>query len=734
MRTIAIVNEKGGTGKTTTAVNLSAALGELGQRVLLVDLDGQAASSRWLGVEEDNRLADALIRGGGLEPIAGIAPGVSLAPASGKLDSVSHELRATQGGQLRRVLAPLQDRYDYALIDCPPSLGNRLIGNALLAATHAIVPVEPSILALDGLRILLTTLEDVRDGFEHPIELIGVLACRYESRTRLSKLILAELHRALPGKVFRTVIRETVRMQECPASGSSILEFADKNNAATDYRELARELLAGGPLPGNAAVAAQIEDADDADLDEQDRMTIESFRRQAHVSVGRRVPGEKAGEQAHAIATVSPQVDAPSQAGAPVKAETPVPVNIETKAEAIAPPCVQAQAPAEPRQPCAATQPAPALTAQAHEQTAPPAAPAARPATAKAPAVAAATAACPKPAPEVYRPRLDASQWRASNDRSESHDGPRISPARLPRQTRKGLLVAMAAACLALGIWAMVRLSQDTPQAAAGADHGAGLVVNKANPSHAAPAKATTPVPLPAQTAPRRTATPPTTQPSAQAIPEDAADNVTALDKQVESDMGGSSVTSVDTHGLTETRMLPTAEPAAATAGFSMRQAPTTKPASDAAAGLPATLAEQADRAEQPAAQPTTRPADAANESAQPSDGAGEAAAKSDTPVASPATAPAATAAPATRPADPVFRVAPGGYSLGAIMRGTKGNLAIINGKPVGEGATVRGAKVIQIQPLSVELELDGWRFTLGLGRQTSDQSPAAASKRTARK
>jgi chromosome partitioning protein len=239
---IAIINEKGGTGKTSTAVNLSAALGEQGRKVLLVDLDGQAASSRWLGVEEDNRLAEALYRGRGLEPIRDVLPGVSLAPATGKLDSVAHDLRPTQGGQLRKVLTEMTD-FEYVLIDCPPSLGNRLIGNAMLAATHVIVPVETSILALDGLKILLTTLEDVQEGFGHPVILGGVLACRYDGRTRLSHLVLTELNRALPGKVFQTVIRENVRMRECPASGQSILTFAPECHAAADYRALAKEML-----------------------------------------------------------------------------------------------------------------------------------------------------------------------------------------------------------------------------------------------------------------------------------------------------------------------------------------------------------------------------------------------------------------------------------------------------------------------------------------------------------
>lgn len=280
MQTIAIVNEKGGTGKTTTTVNLAAALGEMGEKVLLVDLDGQAASSRWLGVEDDTRLADALLTGGGLDPIEQIVPGVDLAPGSGKLDSVAHDLRPTQGGQLRRVLAEVEDRYTYALIDCPPSLGNRLIGNALLAATHAVAPVEPSILALDGLGILLTTLQDIRDGFGHGIILIGALACRYDARTRLSRLVLAELKRALPGKVFDTVIHETVRMQECPASGKTILDYAPNCHAAADYRALARELVARPVLADDYEVPQQ-DLAKQGELTQSEQMSLEEFRQTA---------------------------------------------------------------------------------------------------------------------------------------------------------------------------------------------------------------------------------------------------------------------------------------------------------------------------------------------------------------------------------------------------------------------------------------------------------------------
>jgi len=277
MQTIAIVNEKGGTGKTTTSVCLSTALGRMGKSVLLVDLDGQAASSRWLGVEEDTSFADALWQGGTLMPIPDVAQGVSLAPGSGKLDSVAHDLRPTQGGQLRKLLCQV-DGYDYAIIDCPPSLGNRLIGNALLAATHAIVPVETSILALDGLKILLTTFEDIRDGFGHEVQLAGVLACRYDARTKLSRFILEELRRALPGKVFKTVIRENVRVRECPASGQSIFEYAPDSRAAEDYMALAHE-VADLPMMDPAFELGDIPGTAD-ELAPDERLAVTDMRRQ----------------------------------------------------------------------------------------------------------------------------------------------------------------------------------------------------------------------------------------------------------------------------------------------------------------------------------------------------------------------------------------------------------------------------------------------------------------------
>jgi chromosome partitioning protein len=310
MYTIAIVNEKGGTGKTTTSVSLAAALGSLGQRILLVDLDGQASTSRWFGVEEDHRLADALLAGEGLEPIENIAPGVSLAPATGKVDSVARDLRPSQSAQLRKVLRQIQDRYDLIIMDCPPSLNNRLIGNALLAATHVLVPVETSIMALDGLQILLTTLEDISDAFEHQIVLAGVVACRYDSRTRLSKLVLDELRRALPNKVFNTVIRENVRMRECPASGQSILEFAPGSHAAEDYLALAKEML-DNPEAWQLPAYWETTDAEEID-DETQRCSVENLRSRAAATV-----------RAEAAKTSQPKPLAPVEAPAAAQVSPP---------------------------------------------------------------------------------------------------------------------------------------------------------------------------------------------------------------------------------------------------------------------------------------------------------------------------------------------------------------------------------------------------------------------------
>ncbi len=371
MDIIAMVNEKGGTGKTTSTVNLAAALGEAGKKVLLVDLDGQAATSRWLGVDGDTRFADALLRGKGLEPIKDILPNVDLAPGHGKLDSVAHDLRPTQGGQLRKLLHRI-DGYDYVLIDCPPSLGNRLIGNALLAATHALVPVETSVLALDGLKILLTTLEDVREGFGHDIILLGVLACRYDGRTRLSRLVLAELKRALPNHLFQSVIRENVKLRECPASGQSILDYAGDSNGAEDYRSLAREVIEELSQGGGAQVRELV------DAVEQFEQVAEELETEAQTTDNGSIPDIDGcwNTIGQALGTGNDSDDEPEEAPAP----KPAPKPAAKPAAKPAPEPVQAQpAPEPPAQAPKVAQAKPEPAPQPVQPQAPAPSPAAEP-------------------------------------------------------------------------------------------------------------------------------------------------------------------------------------------------------------------------------------------------------------------------------------------------------------------------------------------------------------------
>ncbi|MCY2930352.1 MAG: ParA family protein [Planctomycetota bacterium] len=492
MKPIAIINEKGGTAKTTTAVNLSAAL---------ADLHGQAASSRWLGVEEDSRLAEAIIAGGGLVPIATHVSNLWLAPASGKLDSISHELRPTQGGQLRRVLAELDETFDFCLMDCPPSLGNRLIGNALLAAQAAIVPVETSILALDGLRILLTVLEDVRKGFEHDIELMGVLACRYDARTRLSRLVAAELERALPGRTFHTRIREAVRIRECPAVSKTIFEYAGDCTAAADYRALAGEILQGRPALASSPTP-EGDLAGEADLSGDERRAVGEFRRHAAKWFATGPGGEGPAMTEEIEAPLAP----PSREAATGVGD----VVVSTTASPASPPVVAAA-------------PEPAVAVAVTHATPPPDEPDAWASAARAPLRAGATSAASSlaktfseaaagPAPAHPAPGGPGVAWVATPPKGQA---PAWGRWRVPATTTRCVLTVLGgwlawraapwgstpattlAADVAVPTTAPAPLAPSAPAPAP-----APAVVTPAPPKPPVAAAAAKPVPLPAQAAP----------------------------------------------------------------------------------------------------------------------------------------------------------------------------------------------------------------------------------------
>jgi chromosome partitioning protein len=244
-RRIAVVNHKGGSGKTTTTVNLAAAAGEVGRRVLVIDLDPQASASAWLGVRDAGRDLLDVLEGTAELPSAvrvTTVPGVDLVPASAWLIHAQVGQVLGDDPPLRRALHDLPATWDYVLIDCPPAVGP-LTAAALAAVDDILVPVEAHVLALDGLAQLLQSIERVRQRLNPELHIAGIVACRVDARTRHSPEIVAELRRRFGDTVHATVIRENVRLAECPSFGEPITRYDPRSSGAADYRALARELI-----------------------------------------------------------------------------------------------------------------------------------------------------------------------------------------------------------------------------------------------------------------------------------------------------------------------------------------------------------------------------------------------------------------------------------------------------------------------------------------------------------
>ena len=245
---IALANQKGGVGKTTTAINLGASLARKGQRVLIVDFDPQANSSAGLGVRsEDLTTYDAVIDE---VPIADIVvptvvEGLMLAPATPALAGADVELVPMMAREyrLKRAIEPLRGSYDYVLIDCPPSLG-LLTVNALTAADQVIVPVQCEYLALEGLGQLMSTLELVRRNLNSQLRLCGLLLTMFDGRTNLSQQVADEV-RSHFSNTFRTIIPRSVRLSEAPSHGLPIAQYDPASRANQAYEELAEEVIAG---------------------------------------------------------------------------------------------------------------------------------------------------------------------------------------------------------------------------------------------------------------------------------------------------------------------------------------------------------------------------------------------------------------------------------------------------------------------------------------------------------
>ena len=250
-RIIAMCNQKGGVGKTTTTINLGAALAEYGRRVLLVDFDPQGALSVGLGVNphELDRTVYNLLMDRGVEAedilLKTNTAGMDLLPSNIDLSAAEVQLvgEVAREQTLGRGLASIAPDYDYVLIDCQPSLG-LLAVNALTAAHGVIIPLECEFFALRGVALLMDTISKVTERLNPQLELDGILATMYDSRTTHGREVLARVVEAFDERVFHTVISRTVRFPETTVAGEPITSYASKSGGATAYRQLAREVLA----------------------------------------------------------------------------------------------------------------------------------------------------------------------------------------------------------------------------------------------------------------------------------------------------------------------------------------------------------------------------------------------------------------------------------------------------------------------------------------------------------
>jgi chromosome partitioning protein len=253
-RVIAVANQKGGVGKTTTAINLGACLADLGYRTLVVDLDPQGNASTGLGIDTralDSSMYDVLMHDLPMEDCIEPASLRNLFVAPASLDLAGAEIELvpafSREMKLKRALEGVLDHYDFVFIDCPPSLG-LLTVNGLAAAQEVLVPIQCEYYALEGLGQLLRNVELVRRGLNPSLELSAIILVMYDARTKLADQVVNEVRQHFGAKVCRNVVPRTVRLSEAPSFGQPIIAFDPSSRGSLAYRELAKE-VSGGTAP-----------------------------------------------------------------------------------------------------------------------------------------------------------------------------------------------------------------------------------------------------------------------------------------------------------------------------------------------------------------------------------------------------------------------------------------------------------------------------------------------------